>query len=83
MKFIQIISQTTNPQTREIYYCYRTINVSHIVKIHAGEGFGHKDYFFTLTKGENVLLDQQSYLQLINLLQEEWSGVKVLCVEHV
>lgn len=82
MKFIQIISQTQNPNTREIFTHTKTINVSQILSITIGEGCNLDFCRIVMSNGEDIPIGKKSYHALIGMIQDKWEGVRVLpCIE--
>lgn len=78
MKFIQIISQGKAPGTGEIFTQTKTINVSQILKITSGMWWNIDYNCITMTNGEEIHIGMKEYYALLDLIQDEWEGIKVL-----
>lgn len=82
MKFIQIISQGKSPGTGEIFTHTKTINVSQILEITSGMGRDFNYIRITMVNGEEIPIGTKEYNELLNLIQDEWEGIRVLpCVQ--
>ena len=82
MKFIQIISQGKAPGTGEIFTHTKTINVSQILEITSGMGRDFNYIRITMVNGEEIPIGTKEYNELLNLIQDEWEGIRVLpCVQ--
>lgn len=77
MKFIQIISQGKAPGTGEIFTHTKTINVSQILKITSSMG-GINYSRITMVNGEEIPIGMKEYNALLDLIQDEWEGIRVL-----
>lgn len=77
MKFIQIISQGKAPGTGEIFTHTKTINVSQILEITSSMGCVNYSRI-TMTNGEEIPISTKEYNVLLDLIQDEWEGIKVL-----
>lgn len=81
MKFIQIISQGKSLGTGEIFTHTKTINVSQILKITSSMG-GINYSRITMVNGEEIPIGMKEYNALLDLIQAEWEGIRVLpCVQ--
>lgn len=81
MKFIQIISQGKAPDTGEIFTHTKTINVSQILEITSSMG-GVNYSRITMVNGEEIPIGMKEYNALLDLIQDEWEGIRVLpCVQ--
>lgn len=81
MKFIQIISQSKSLGTGEIFTHTKTINVSQILEITSGMGCINYSRI-TMVNGEEIPISTKEYNALLDLIQDEWEGIRVLpCVQ--
>ena len=81
MKFIQIISQGKAPGTGEIFTHTKTINISQILEITFSTGCINYSRI-TMVNGEEIPIGTKEYYVLLNLIQDEWEGIRALsCVQ--